>query len=202
MNRVSESPSPSPQQTLEPDTRGKNTTVNKENIRCFRELRGKARKREDKSKEHNEQECIPQRRKKGPHDTRDQNDQQLLGDRILQNFHSGDRTVSDEVVHEQSPSVRSKAMEQIARMCQQLLVSQSSEVQPPMRFVLKESLLPGTSLLAEPIDGGGMRLRFISKSSESLELLRKHREGIVARARRGASRGMSVEVEVVEEEAQ
>ena len=202
MNRVSESPPPLPQQSPEPATRGKNDTVSKEDVRRFRELRGKDRKREDKPSEHDEQEHIPLHRKKDPHDARDQNDQQLLADRILQNFHSGDGTVSGEVVHEKSPLVESEAMEQIARMCRQLLVSKSSETQSPMRFVLKESLLPGTSLLAEPMDGGGMRLRFISKSSESLALLRKHRAGIAARARRGASKGISVEVEIAEEEAQ
>ena len=322
MNRVSESPPPPSQQSPEPYARSKNATVNEEDVRQFREMRGKNRKRGDKPSDQNEQEHIPLHRKKGPHDTPDQNeqghiplhrkkgphdtpdqneqghiplhrkkgphdtpdqneqghvplhrkkgphdtpdqneqghvplhqkkgshdtpdqneqghvplhrkkgphdtpgqneqghvplhrkkdphdtpdqnDQQLLGDRILQNFHGGEETVSGKVVHEQSPPTESEAMEQIARMCRQLLVSQSSETQPPMRFVLKESLLPGTSLIAESIDGGGMRLRFVSKSSESLALLRRHREGIAARARRGASRGMSVEVEVIEEDAQ
>lgn len=200
MNRVSELPSPSPQQVPELGTRSKNDAVSKEDVRCFRELRGKGQKRKDKPSEHDEQGHIPRHRKKDSHDTRDQNNPQLLGDRILQNFRGGDEIVSGEVVREQSPPVENKVMEQIARMCQQLLVSQSSETQSPMRFVLKESLLPETSLLAEPVDGGGMRLRFISKSSESLTLLRKHREGIAARARRGASRGISVEVEIVEEE--
>ena len=242
MNRVSESPPPPSQQSPEPYARSKNATVNEEDVRQFREMRGKNRKRGDKPSDQNEQEHIPLHRKKGPHDTPDQNeqghiplhrkkgphdtpgqneqghvplhrkkdphdtpdqnDQQLLGDRILQNFHGGEETVSGKVVHEQSPPTESEAMEQIARMCRQLLVSQSSETQPPMRFVLKESLLPGTSLIAESIDGGGMRLRFVSKSSESLALLRRHREGIAARARRGASRGMSGEGEVIEEDAQ
>ena len=200
MNRVSEPP-PIPQQhAQELNTRGKDNAVTKEDVRRFRELRGKTRKREDKPSARSEQGHIPLHRKKNPHETHDQTGQQLLGDRILQGFHGGDKAVGGEVVHEQSAPVKSESMEQIGRMCQQLLVSRSSDASAPMRFVLKEALLPGTSLLAEPIDGGGMRLRFVSKSSESLALLRKHREGIASRARQGARRGMSVEVEIVEEE--
>ena len=211
MERISESRPSAGQATQELPQDKK--PLNGEDVRRFRELRRKQKqsetqntrpqktRRQKEPETSNRQEPVSRQQDKQPREESNEAAQQLLGDRILQGFHTGDNASTTDI-KQPSTFSGSEAAEQISRLCRQFLVAQSSGDAAPMRFVLKESLLPNTSLLAEPLAEGGVRLRFVSSSPESLALLRRHRKGIAARAQAGASKGMSVEVEVIEEEAE
>ena len=211
MERISETP-PSAGQAAQESPQDKKA-LNGEDVRRFRELRRKQKQSETQNtrpqktrrrkepETSNRQEPVSRQQDKQPREENNEAAQQLLGDRILQGFQTSESTPTTEAKQPSALS-GSEAVEQISRLCRQFLVARSSGDAAPMRFVLKESLLPNTSLLAEPLAEGGVRLRFLSSSPESLALLRRHRKGIAARAQAGASKGMSVEVEVVEEEAE